>query len=73
MKKVQIVTLGLISVFISLSLLLVSPAYPDQEKSVNERIVKILKERGILKGEEYEEQISKKHMQNEHEGMAGGG
>lgn len=55
MKKIKFAILGLISVFISSSLLLVPPAHPGQEKSVSERIVEILKERGILKEEEYEE------------------
>lgn len=55
MKKKKFAILGLILVFISSSLLLVCPAHPAQEKSLSERIVEILKERGILKEEEYEE------------------
>jgi len=55
MMKVKIVILGLIPVFISSSLFLVASAYPEEERSISERIVEILKERGILKEEEYEE------------------
>ena len=55
MKKVKIFILGLIPVFISTSPLSVAPSYSGQEERVGERIVEILKERGILKEEEYEE------------------
>ena len=55
MKKVKIVILGLISAFVYSSLLSVNPVHPKEEKSVNERILEVLKERGILKEEEYEE------------------
>ena len=48
---IRIVFLAFIS-----SLLLSAPqAYAAPEKSVSERIIEILKERGILKEEEYEE------------------
>lgn len=55
MKKVKLVILLLVLVVIPSFLLLGTPAYPDQDKSASERIIEILKERGILKDDEYEE------------------
>ena len=53
--KVKFDILIVLLVFISSLLLPVTQAYAAPEKSVSEKIVEILKERGILKEEEYEE------------------
>ena len=66
--KVNFDILMVLLVFISSLLLPVTHAYADPEKSVSERIVEILKERGILKEEEYEE--LKQLVENEKEEKA---
>ena len=55
MNNSRLVIFALISIFVCSLLLSGTPAYPAEEQSLSERIVEILKERGILKEEEYEE------------------
>ena len=55
MKKLKCTVAVLISLLVFSLLLSGTPAYPAEEKSLSERIVELLKEKGILQEEEYEE------------------